>query len=389
MGEIFIAIMLILASCICIWDINIWDIKLDLDNDYIADIYKEFSKDNKLTEKSLSFLFADDMDASSLSRIANYVACTQIGKPLDDVITKYPVKTWKRISAVLDYFMSSVSFDDNTKASLKLYFKIIRYILEQGDQREYGYSASDSRKLYVGIICVIVDSLNKFYGKNKCELQSNELERYFFKKVKKLDLPIYFADNTFYLEKIKRLDHLLEKDSVDFDVNKDQSDFAEDKDLIRQAIALLSKGSDTGEKPSFKAIRKTLEEIEEKLDRENSLDKLHPVRKMYNYYLPSFIKMVSIYRYLEDKDKQMIANVKTIKKEILESIKQYQIVFEKILNSLYEKEKLDIQTDLSVLNTIMIQDGYLPSKINITAETSYYSGRNDENKANKKARKKN
>ena len=80
------------------------------------------------------------------------------------------------------------------------------------------------------------------------------------------------------------------------------------------------------------------------------------MRKMMDYYLPTTIKLLDAYVQL---DKQAVAgtNIMSAKAEIEESLDTLINAYEKLLDDLFEDIMLDVSTDISVLNTMLAQDG--------------------------------
>ena len=85
----------------------------------------------------------------------------------------------------------------------------------------------------------------------------------------------------------------------------------------------------------------------------SSADELH---KLMNYYLPTTKKLLTAYVEL---DKQEVAgeNVKQTKQEIDLAMDTINLAFEKLLDSLFQDMAWDISSDISVMKTMMAQDG--------------------------------
>ncbi len=84
----------------------------------------------------------------------------------------------------------------------------------------------------------------------------------------------------------------------------------------------------------------------------SSADELH---KLMNYYLPTTKKLLSAYVEL---DKQPGGeNVTQTKKEIDLAMDTINMAFEKLLDSLFQEMAWDISSDISVMKTMMAQDG--------------------------------
>lgn len=110
------------------------------------------------------------------------------------------------------------------------------------------------------------------------------------------------------------------------------------------------------------------EEISRKLDKMEQLVqrifdevRIHPevapdLQKMMDYYLPTTSKLLDAYREL---DKQPVAgdNIRSTKAEIEQTVDTLNIAFEKLLDSLFADRAWDISSDISVLNTMLAQEG--------------------------------
>jgi 5-bromo-4-chloroindolyl phosphate hydrolysis protein len=123
----------------------------------------------------------------------------------------------------------------------------------------------------------------------------------------------------------------------------------------------------------IKEIRQANEEIEAqeislKLDRlekviskifefvEKNPQDVSEIRKFMGYYLPTTLKLVRVYR---DLDQEVIqgANIQSTKKEIENTLDTINHAFENLLDGFYQDTAMDIASDISVLNTILAQEG--------------------------------
>lgn len=111
------------------------------------------------------------------------------------------------------------------------------------------------------------------------------------------------------------------------------------------------------------------EEMSDKLDRleilvtrifdrvEEEPELAPELRKMLSFYLPTTKKLLEAYR---DLDKQPdLSNVAQTKREIETAVDNINEAFEKFLDELFREKAWDIQSDISVLHTILKQDGLL------------------------------
>ena len=93
-------------------------------------------------------------------------------------------------------------------------------------------------------------------------------------------------------------------------------------------------------------------------------DKVSDIRRMMSFYLPTTRKLINAYCELEN---QPVAgqNIEGTKKEIKNSLDTLNEAFEKLLDDLFQDTAWDISSDISVLNTMLAQDGYTGDKIKL------------------------
>ncbi len=125
-------------------------------------------------------------------------------------------------------------------------------------------------------------------------------------------------------------------------------------DYIRQVHALNDQIP--GEEVSGKISR-----MELLLDRIFGRVEEHPesagdVRRLLDYYLPMTLKLLTAYR---DMDAQPVqpANIVSSKQEIEKTLDTLNTAFEKLLDDLFMDTAWDLSSDISVLNTLLAQDG--------------------------------
>ena len=101
-------------------------------------------------------------------------------------------------------------------------------------------------------------------------------------------------------------------------------------------------------------IRKIYARIEEHPEQVDELN------KFISYYLPTTLKLVGAYR---DFDAQSIQgeNIRTAKQEIESTLDTIIYAFESLLDKLYAEDAMDISTDISVLQTMLAQEGLTKS----------------------------
>lgn len=93
-------------------------------------------------------------------------------------------------------------------------------------------------------------------------------------------------------------------------------------------------------------------------------DKVSDLHRMMSFYLPTTQKLLTAYCELEN---QPVAgtNIESTRKEIEKSLDTLNEAFEKLLDDLFQDTAWDISSDISVLNTMLAQDGYTNDKIKI------------------------
>ena len=90
-------------------------------------------------------------------------------------------------------------------------------------------------------------------------------------------------------------------------------------------------------------------------------EKLRLTRRLMNYYLPSVMKLLSVY---EDLEKQPIQGdtIQKTRGEIEGSLDTINEALESMFDELFQEEALDISADIQVLRTLLIQDGWIDNK---------------------------
>lgn len=116
------------------------------------------------------------------------------------------------------------------------------------------------------------------------------------------------------------------------------------------------------------------EEISEKIARmemlvdrifdrvEQKPDTVSDIRKLMDYYLPMTMKLLQAY---EDLDAQPVQgeNIISSKEEIEKTIDTLNVAFEKLLDDLFQDTAWDVSSDISVLNTMLAQEGLTEDEI--------------------------
>lgn len=95
---------------------------------------------------------------------------------------------------------------------------------------------------------------------------------------------------------------------------------------------------------------------------ENHPEVIPQLRKMVDYYLPTTMKLLNAYVQLSKQEIQG-SNIIATKTEIEDSLDTLLVAYERQLDDLFADVALDIETDISVLNTMLVQDGLVDSEL--------------------------
>ncbi len=111
-----------------------------------------------------------------------------------------------------------------------------------------------------------------------------------------------------------------------------------------------------GEEISAKIYR-----IETLVDRifdrvEQNPENISDIRRLMDYYLPTTVKLLEAYEQLDIQPVQG-ENILSSKMEIEKTLDTLNIAFEKLLDSLFKDTAWDVSSDISVLNTMLAQEG--------------------------------
>ena len=80
------------------------------------------------------------------------------------------------------------------------------------------------------------------------------------------------------------------------------------------------------------------------------------LKKMMDYYLPMTVKLLNAYAEMDAQSVQG-ENILTAKQEIEDTLDTLNLAFEKLMDDLFEDTALDVSSDISVLKTLLAQEG--------------------------------
>ena len=98
------------------------------------------------------------------------------------------------------------------------------------------------------------------------------------------------------------------------------------------------------------------EEISAKIARMEHPEIIPDLKKMMDYYLPMTVKLLDAY---EEMDRQPIQGetIRSSKKEIEDTLDTLNEAFAKLLDSVFQDTAWDVSSDISVLHTMLAQEG--------------------------------
>ena len=80
------------------------------------------------------------------------------------------------------------------------------------------------------------------------------------------------------------------------------------------------------------------------------------LKKLMVYYLPMTVKLLNAYAEMDAQPVQG-ETIRSSKKEIEDTLDTLNLAFEKLLDSVFEDTAMDVSSDISVLNTLLAQEG--------------------------------
>lgn len=133
------------------------------------------------------------------------------------------------------------------------------------------------------------------------------------------------------------------------------------KDILDRGSKYIEAIRTSNEAICGEVVSKKIDRIEDVVQRIFKHTEAHPenaadLRRFMDYYLPMTIKLLKAY---EEMDSHLIQgeNILNSKREIEETLDTLNVAFEKIFDDLFEETAWDVSSDISVLNTILAQEG--------------------------------
>jgi len=210
-------------------------------------------------------------------------------------------------------------------------------------------------------LALSVDKDEKFVIKDLKKM----LERNMFPQGRLSDKKDYLLLNAESFEQYTQAQNALEqrkeKEAEERRLKESSPYFDEMKETVTEGENYLKQIREANDAISGEEISKKLYDLEDIVRRifielEKNPDKISEMKKFMAYYLPTTIKLVNAYREF-DKYTVETDNIKNSKKEIENTIDTIIKAFYKLYDSLFDDKAMDIATDISVLNTMLAQEG--------------------------------
>ena len=80
------------------------------------------------------------------------------------------------------------------------------------------------------------------------------------------------------------------------------------------------------------------------------------LKKLMDYYLPMTVKLLNAYAEMDAQPVQG-ETIRASKKDIEDTLDTLNLAFEKLLDSVFEDTAMDVSSDISVLHSILAQEG--------------------------------
>lgn len=133
------------------------------------------------------------------------------------------------------------------------------------------------------------------------------------------------------------------------------------KNAIEAGRACIRQIKQANDEIPGEEISKKLYRLEEIIEKIFNYVELHPaqlpeIQKFMEYYLPTTLKLVNTYAEF-DRISVQGENITTAKNEIENTLDTINLAFEKLFDSLFMNAAMDVSTDISVLETLLAQEG--------------------------------
>ena len=169
----------------------------------------------------------------------------------------------------------------------------------------------------------------------------------------------YFEQSRLQLEERKRQEERLRQQQVK------NTPSPQVQEVLRRGEAFLTEIRRCNDAIPGMEISGKISRMEQIVERIFRRVETHPeivtdLKKMMDYYLPMTVKLLNAYA---DMDAQPIQgqNIQSSKREIEDTLDTLNLAFEKLLDSVFQDTALDVSSDITVLKTLLAQEGLTES----------------------------
>ena len=133
------------------------------------------------------------------------------------------------------------------------------------------------------------------------------------------------------------------------------------QEIIRTGDEYIKKIHESNDAIPGEEISAKISRMEVLVDRifdrvEQNPESVTDIRRLMEYYLPTTVKLLEAYEQLDGMPVQG-ENIISSKNEIEKTLDTLNAAFEKLLDSLFQDTAWDVAADISVLNTMLAQEG--------------------------------
>lgn len=219
--------------------------------------------------------------------------------------------------------------------------------------------------------CTIISNKNIIPVELIAESTSKSL-KFIIKDVQKMIDKNYFINT--YIDKRNNQIVLTNEDGIPptyedvvYEVEEDEVENSNEADMIiKKGMDYLRQIKEANENIKSESMCKKIIQVEDVTSKifdvvKHDPSKLIQIQKFMDYYIPTTLKLLNSYHTLEEQgiDRE---NITTTMESIESTMSTIVVAFENQLDSLFEDEAIDISTDITVLENMLVQEGLTGGK---------------------------
>lgn len=219
--------------------------------------------------------------------------------------------------------------------------------------------------------CTIISNKNIIPVEFIAESTSKPL-KFIIKDVQKMIDKNYFINT--YIDKRNNQIVLTNEDGVPpkyedvvYEVEEEEVENSNEVDMIiKKGMDYLRQIKEANENIKSESMCSKIVQVEDVTSKifdvvKHDPSKLIQIQKFMDYYIPTTLKLLNSYHILEEQgiDRE---NITTTMESIESTMSTVVVAFENQLDSLFEDEAIDISTDITVLENMLVQEGLTGGK---------------------------